>query len=208
MRLLKMNFKYVIIVMASAALFSCSKGEDGAIGPIGPQGEQGIQGPEGPAGTNGGANGQDGADGIDGANGADGADGADGQDGNANVIASDWVTIDFVGSGSLVNFDINDSRITQEIIDKGVVLAYGRISSSVVRSIPHTINNKSYFTLLRESDNLFRLLGSSVDGSTEVFNDFGSVRYVIIPGGTSGKSSINFEKITYKEVMDHFELDY
>jgi len=111
MKSVKFNLKYVLILIAGIAFFSCSKGDMGDTGPIGPQGEQGIQGvegPQGPAGQDGealgvpgpqgdqGPAGQDGADGQDGTNGQDGADGQDGEDGNANVIVSDWIDTEFL----------------------------------------------------------------------------------------------------------------
>lgn len=45
-----MNLKYTIIIMASVALFSCSKAEEGAVGSAD---QNGIDGTDGAAGTDG-----------------------------------------------------------------------------------------------------------------------------------------------------------
>lgn len=102
--------KYVLLALVIAFTFSCS--EDGAVGPQG-------------------TSGQNGTDGTDGTN---GTDGTDGQDGNANVISSDWFTPSSYtlstgfGGIKLLDHDQAAPEITQEIIDNGVVLVYGKLN--------------------------------------------------------------------------------
>jgi len=149
------------------------------------QGEQGIQGPAGQDGADG-ENGTDGADGQDGSN---GQNGADGEDGNANVIASDWVSVEFPTTATpSATFNITDDRITQDIADSAAIYAYGRSGNATI-SIPFTFRNRTYYFVLSPDTNEFRLIALSVDGSPEFLNDFSEVRYVIIPATTTGKGT-------------------
>lgn len=216
----KMNFKYVLIVMASAAIFSCSKAEDGAIGPIGPAGaigQTGVAGPEGPAGADGLNGGQDGADGVNGTDGADGQDGADGADGNANIIVSEWIVTEFSATASsFSSFEI----IPATLNTNGAILVYGRLvsdpGSDFIVPFPYENANERYSYLVDPSEGTFpniqfadiRFTAHSVDGSDEIFEKISEVRYVNIPPQPSGKSTIDFNKMTYEEVMDHFEMEY
>lgn len=196
-------------------------GQDGeAIGVPGPKGDTGEPGPAGPKGDTGDT-------GPAGANGIDGANGADGQDGNANVIASDW----FEPKES--SFSVNNpaykglplaTSIKGKIKD-GVILVYydddvqvqllprytyspsGSILTSVDSHINHA-SNTLYVTI--------RKYGSDLTPREYLWNPSGAAyskgvrfRYIIIPNGTSAKNSnINYKKITYHEVMDHFGLSY
>lgn len=227
----KMNLKYVLIVMVIAAIFSCSKAEDGPIGPIGPIGPAGAigqAGPAGPAGQDGadGLNGgQDGAAGADGADGADGAAGQDGADGNANVITSGWIDTEFAATASTSSsFSVTDPDITSTLVNTGVILAYGkRITANLlptgdlisIKALPYAAGSEEYgISFIAESSSFgaetykFYFVGATNDGSTAIFDYFSQVRYVIIPTALAGKSTIDYTKMTYEEVMDYFELDY
>lgn len=207
MRFLKMNFKYAIVLMASVAVFSCSKGDTGDTGPIGPAGVDGING----------------VDGVDGADGLDGQNGADGQDGNANVLASSWIDSDFsTASTNSTFFNVEDSSFDGTIINSGVVMVYGKqvivpSGDEQVHPLPHTIFNESYsFNITPNELNgliltpgRIQFTARSIDNTAEVFDRFNQFRYVIVPStSSSGKSSMNYENMTYEEVMDQFGLDY
>lgn len=206
-----MKLKYVIIVMASVALFSCSKAEDGAIGPIGPAGQIGPVGQNGADGTDGLNGGVDGTDGVDGIN---GTNGTDGQDGNANVISSGWFTFEstdwsFNGVQTTVTAQKDEPEITQEIRENGAILAYIDLGpgNSGVYSLPRVENFAYTFYSNQVGEISFRhykLDGSTVSSPSTQFK----FRYVIIPASISGKSSIDFEKMTYEEVIDYFGLEY
>ena len=201
MKQVKFNLKYVVILMVSVAFFSCSDGEDGLMGLPGQDGIDGI-------------NGQDGTDG------ADGADGADGEDGNANVIISDWIDTEFSTMlETFTSFEITPSSFDSN----GAILVYGRDTSpgtgnnGIVRPIPFELFNERYSYEVDPGEGTFPnvtlttivFTARSVDGSDEVFDRIGAVRYVNIPSQASGKSSsIDFEKMTYEEVIDYFGLDY
>lgn len=207
MKCLKFNFKYVVIIAALLALSSCSKGDTGPIGPAGPAGVDGI----------------DGVNGVDGTNGTDGQDGADGEDGNANVIASSWIDSDFsMATTNSTFFNVEDSSFDGTIINSGIVLVYGKqiivpSGDVLVHPIPYESFNESYsFNITpNELNGLILTSGRiqftarSVDNTAEVFDRFTQFRYVIVPSSSSsGKSSKNFENMTYEEVMDHFGFEY
>lgn len=93
--------------MALVMVFVFSCAEDGEVGPQGTSGTDGV----------------------------DGTNGTDGQDGNANVMSSDWFTppIYTLTSGfegiNLLDHNQAATGITQEIIDTGVVLVYGKLNA-------------------------------------------------------------------------------
>lgn len=197
----RFDLKHLVLIMASIALFSCSK--DAEVGPIGPQGEQGIQGPAGQDG----ANGQDGADGQDGVNGQDGADG------NANVIVSDWIDTAFSVTANVIStFDINMPNTNIN----GATLVYGRVASGIIYPLPHEVGIEEYTYYIEPSTGTFPnftpnkmgFVARTNNNTDRIFDEFEEVRYVNIPPQTSGKSAIDFEKMTYEEVMDHFGMDY
>ena len=99
------------IICLSSLLVKCKKGDDGPIGPAGAKGDIGA------AGTNGDA----------------GAKGATGATGTANVIYSDWITPatytkTTVFGTTVFSYSIVASKITQDILDKGTVLVYGKLN--------------------------------------------------------------------------------
>ncbi|WP_171036983.1 collagen-like protein [Maribacter algarum] len=222
MKNVEFKLKYVIILMVSMALFSCSKGDPGDTGPQGPQGEQGIQGPEGPAGQDGealgvpgpqGDQGPAGQDGADGQDGTDGQDGADGQDGNANVIVSDWIATQF----SVTPFNISAFVINvPEININGAILVYGKNTNGNISPIPHEVGVERYTYYVvpgsgsfpNITPNKMGFVGETTNASDVIFDYFEEVRYVNIPPPPSGKSAIDFNKMTYEEVMDYFALEY
>lgn len=199
------------LTLSVLLLVACSK--DGDQGPVGPQGPQGVQGESGPAGSDG----QDGADGVD------GVDGEDGATGTANVIFSEWIDSTFdnniAASGAGIN--IEAELLTQEIIDDGIVMVYARneefLTGNDVFPLPQIISNRQHAFRLEEVGTI-RITILSLDGSSIGSPFFESYRYVLIPGGQTtegndgpggietGKSSVDFSKMTYEETMAHFNI--
>lgn len=193
-----MKFKNVLFgALLSGLLFgSCSKdGNDGSIGPIGPQGEQGVAGPQGEQGEQ-------------------------GEVGTANVVYSDWITVDYLLNGALESnlqglgtFQENELNRTTD-----VVLVYGQRANGSdadgVYALPYILASQDeyYGYALFDSGvtggTSLRALVNTLDGGTNIFNFFQQYRYVIIPGGnaTSGKSSLDYTKMSYNEVIEHFNL--
>ncbi len=146
-----------------------SKGDTGATGPVGPQG------PAGPAGSGAGT-------------------------GTAiNVIYSDWFTPAFVDWQKITEksylFGIIEVNITQDIIDKGVVLAYSRqVASGPVYLLPMMLETSSGLT----NYNIAAALGKISITFTELLDIQGrpatglQYRYVIIPGGVKSRANIDY----------------
>lgn len=229
MKTMKITNRLFVMLCIAGLIFSCSEEEEGLIGPQGPMGEQGIQGPEGPAGEDGqdgealgvpgpegeqGPQGPAGSDGEDGAQGPAGPQGEQGETGTANVIYSDWIASEFPAS---INSDFDQwemfaPELTQEIHDTGVILVYAR-KGTLIYPVPvtffGTVDENWNFRLLDINDTLIAIRVNSTDGGNigEPFLN-GDFRYILIPGGVaaSGKSSIDFSKMSYDEVTAYFKI--
>lgn len=195
------------LLCIACLLMACSK--DGNDGPIGPQGAQGQQGEPGPSG----------ADGID------GQDGQDGATGTANVIFSGWITSTFDNNivSTAAGIDIEAELLTQEIIDDGVVMVYGRneglITGDDVFPLPQIISDDQHAFRLEEAGTI-RITILSLEGSPVGSPFFESYRYILIPGGQStdgntgpgglgGKSNlptIDYTKMSYEKITAYFKI--
>ncbi|NIG55447.1 hypothetical protein [Chitinophaga sp. Cy-1792] len=189
-------------------LFSCKKGDPG---------------PAGPAGTNG-TNGTNGATGPTGATGATGPTGATGATGSANVIYSAWVSTNpwnasTTSNGSGKNtfyFDWSTTQVTQDILDKGVVLVYAKLYSDPdgigsIKQLPTSYynggsTNQVYNFSTALSFNKIRVICDVVPlGSPSTSNQ---VRYIIIPGAVAGArtASYDYTKMSYEDVCKLFNI--
>jgi len=204
-----------------------SDGTDGTDGADGEQGEQGEQGPQGEQGAQG-EQGPQGETGATGPAGADGVDGINGEDGNANIIASDWL------EPKESSFSVNNPRykalqfetyFRSANTNEDVILVYydndiqvsllprqifvsttGDISKSIDAQVNHasgslSVSIRKFNSDLTPREYLWNASGPAYSRGVRF-------RYVIIPNGESGKNkSINFKKMSYEEVMNHFGLD-
>ncbi|WP_299259315.1 collagen-like protein [uncultured Aquimarina sp.] len=173
--------KGIMLIMISLLIFSCSDGEDGAVGPAG-------------------------------LNGVDGTDGTDGETGTANVIYSDWIDSEFEEdiTDGFDSFSISAPELTQELIESGTLLVYGRIDNGTVYQLPLVLYgfiNESYFVRIIEPGAFS--LGVEGVASNNIgapfFNDV--FRYIIIPGGlAAGKSTVDYQNMSYEEIVEHFNI--
>ncbi len=189
---------FFLTVMSVALIVSCSPedGEDGAVGPQGPQGEQGVAGPTGPQGEQ----------------------GEQGETGMANVIYSDWIASEFGGLAAaeesdqlLVSFGLGEFNNANDVL-----LVYGRreinVISNEVYQLPFELisQNEIYRYGLSEGSGFIALYVEALttDGGSNLFTYFDDFRYVLIPGGvsTSGKSNIDFTKMSYEQVIEYFNI--
>ncbi|WP_147415806.1 collagen-like protein [Ulvibacterium marinum] len=179
MKTTTISVKTIMVILLGFLLIGCSA-KDGMDGATGPQGPQGEQGEQG-------------------------------EDGNANVIASSWIPEEFVDIAvSASNFTVTDEAFTSEILNSGTVLVYGRDGEFVV-PIPVVLNNQTYFFVLPETLGEILFVARTVDDTADFFDLFTDFRYVIIPASnTSAREGErnDFNKMTYYEVMDHFDLAY
>lgn len=187
MRKIQKTLTWSLLAAALLWLSSCGgkEGPVGSVGPAGPQGTTGQVGPQGPAGS-------------------------------ANVIYSKWVK---AGNWTKTNqfgtdrfyFDINSvTRLTQEVLDQGVVLLYAKLETenNQVRQLPVRVyaqftEDNIDFTLMV---NRIRVWSIPVRGpATPILpSPSHEFRYVLIPGGQAGR--ISYEKLTYAEAREMFSL--
>ncbi|MBO9681266.1 MAG: hypothetical protein J7502_01115 [Flavisolibacter sp.] len=186
---------FILSIALITTIVSCSKegpaGPAGAAGPAGPQGPSGPAGPAGPAGT-------------------------------ANVIYSDWLDVAFTplkdtqtnGTIDTVAWTgrINAAKLDLNILNKGEIKVYlnaGNSTSPFVAPLPLT--DLVYNYLFIRSMNPYFSVGridllSTDDGSTETFQGakYYQYRYILIPGGTTARSAINWND--YKQVQKYLGL--
>lgn len=148
-------------------------------------------------------------DGKDGLDGMDGAPGPAGQDGNANVIASDWQTIQW-DEGSLPTFgtmliDVKDIDLEEFIATGGVVMVYLRFNQEdgfdEIVPLPFTDADTYFYFSIFSDETLSGVLlrATNPNGgiydyqNTEIF----TVRYVLVPANVSEANELNLNN--YKE---------
>jgi len=171
-----------------------------------------------------GINGEDGAMGVSGTNGEDGemgVSGTDGEDGNANVIASDWIDAEFSETATnFTAFDVVDPIFTEEVVSSSAILAYGNFGGLTI-VIPYVASVRSFYFAFPSDSTAIRFIGTTTDGSRQLFNFIEQVRYVVIPpaetGGRSSQQSPEAIKAYYESqgldlndydaVMEYFDLE-
>ncbi len=162
-----------------------------------------CEGPAGPAGE----------DGI-GAQGPKGDKGDKGDAGTANVIYSDWKN----ASGNWVvteidgikkhSFTISAPGLTTEIIEKGVVLVYARLSgdNNQVRQLPyHYVGGTQVIYDLSLLSGSVKVWYTSIEPKGVLTPTAGQFRYVLIPGGQAAART-TYASLTYDEAKSIFNI--
>ncbi len=189
----------LVIVLVALTFTSCTK--------------EGETGPMGPAGING----------------TDGTDGKDGNDGNANVMASDWL------EPTESSYSVNNPRykalplatnLGSSLLEDGVILVYYDNDTDVyllpnhifapdgtiLKSIDSKINraSRNIYVNIQRSDSDLTPGEYLWDPSGPPYGKGVRFRYVIVPSNAASgkKAAIDYKKMSYEEVMDHFGLDY
>tara|TARA_R100000935_G_C2841199_1_gene171140 strand:- start:11370 stop:11966 length:597 start_codon:yes stop_codon:yes gene_type:complete len=189
----------LVIVLVALTFTSCTK--------------EGETGPMGPAGING----------------TDGTDGKDGNDGNANVMASDWL------EPTESSFSVNNPRykalplatnLSSSLLEDGVILVYYdndvdiyllpnhvfALDGTILKSIDSKINraSRNIYVNIQRSDSDLTPGEYLWDPSGPPYGKGVRFRYVIVPSNAASgkKAAIDYKKMSYEEVMDHFGLDY
>lgn len=145
-----------------------------------------------------------------------GAIGPQGEKGTANVIYSNWASAPVATATIIDGTSGNTTSITapllsQEILDKGTVLVYGKFSSSIF-PLPYVsfaggiANTLTFFPEL----NNIKLFRFKHDGSGGVGIPTSlQFRYILIPGGVSVSaktSQPNYKGMTYAEVCQQLNI--
>lgn len=184
---MKKNMRHItlLLLVLSVLLFDACKG------PAGPTGPAGSNGTQGPAGT----------------------PGASGPTGTANVIYSSWAK---AGTWNSINvfgvqrsyIDITAPRLTQEILDRGLVLVYVKLETdnNQVRQLPVRVYAQFTEEMIDFSlgSNKIRIWSTPIRPPVPPSpnNEF---RYVLVPGGQAGR--LNYEKMTYEEAKAAFGME-
>jgi hypothetical protein len=160
---------------------------------------EGPQGPQGPAGSNG-------------SQGPAGSQGQQGFPGTANVVYSNWAkagtwsTVDVYGVvRSFV--DVNAPRLTQEILDRGVVVMYVKLTTdnNQIRQLPVTVFAQFTEELIDFSliVSRIRVWSTPIKGPAFPSPNY-EFRYVIIPGAQAAR--MNYENLSYDDAKVMFNL--
>ena len=178
---------FILSIALITTIVSCGKegpaGPAGAPGPAGPAGPSGPAGPAGPAGT-------------------------------ANVIYSDWLDVPFQvvknTAGDTLRWEgtITATKLDANILSKGEIKVFVNLNtaaSPTVVALPIDALAFGFIVTPIFEVGKITLIG---DDDWGTFTDQGSkyfqYRYVLIPGGTTARSVINWND--YKQVQKYLGL--
>jgi hypothetical protein len=207
-----------LMVICFVSIWSCKQGDPG------PKGDTGTAGANGTNGATG-ATGATGSTGATGATGATGSTGATGATGTANVIYSAWFTTTSWAKTSILgidNFDFNKAAagITTDILDKGVILVYGKLNGYSADlglfnnpvQLPYNvvykqvILNTDTWSFVATAGNLkLRFISDQNLYPVGPLTTY-QFRYVIIPGGVSGGRLQSLKGMSYAEIKTMYNL--
>jgi len=166
----------------------------------------------------------------------EGPAGLRGETGSANVIYSEWFTPEEYTDTTVFgikNFNYNKpvSGITQEILDSGVILTYGKLSgynalvwpANQVAILPISVTYISGASSQTDTWSAYAVVGNLRINFVNNTNLYSSIanshvfRYIIIPGGsaeslvkttdkTANLSRVGFNWMTYDEVCEYLNI--
>ena len=210
-----MKAKLFPLALISCLIITACEGPQGPKGTAGAQGAQGVTGATGSPGAVGptGATGATGAgvkgdkgdpgtpgtNGTNGTNGATGEKGDKGDPGTANVIYSGWFTPGANDWQKLSDinytYTIAEAKITQDIVDRGVVLAYSRQNAnSASYLLPLTLTTSSSISNYNVGMSMEKVIINFLEllePSGKPANNL-QFRYVIIPGGIQARANLDY----------------
>ncbi|MCZ8197810.1 MAG: hypothetical protein O9267_09400 [Flavobacterium sp.] len=136
----------------------------------------------------------------------DGAVGPQGETGTANVIYNNWTLTNFNQNGTLWVTGITAPKITQDVIDKGLVLVYMKNTSVTPNQIIQlNFSQGSQFVTFNIEVGLVNVISNT---NFSVF----PFRYIIIPEGVSVSGKMaksnkpDFKKMSYSEVCQQLHI--
>jgi hypothetical protein len=235
---MKIFLRIILCAMLIGGVSACIEdGETGAPGPPGTQGETGPPGPQGEPGPTGapgapgepgttgppgpaGPGGPSGPTGPQGPQGPTGPQGPQGEPGTANVFYSNWSGFNTNNWSGLVAFlfqnrriyTINESRITDAILDRGAVMVYVKFanSSDIVQPLPIyqsiTQLKNQYMAHFIQQNRILITLYNDDRSDPGTIGSINSYRYVIIPGGTATGRIAPIDLNDYEAVKAYYNL--
>lgn len=188
----KLNFLLLTVLLVTAAMQGCKKGDEGPAGPKGDHGEQGVKGATGVAGEK-------------------------GATGNANVKVftksidgATWTTVGNANAGYL-SLDISAPKVlTADVVDNWVNLVYVKSTDfdSDWALLPYYTNRNIRVTATIKTGLL--TLKRDQDGAPYTQSNFFDVKIVSIKPSSTGaigyKSSTLPNLKSYKEVSAYYGL--
>ncbi len=152
-------------------------------------------------------NGINGKDGTNGTNGAVGQTGTTGTTGSANVIYSTWTNIPLTAEGTYFVGEVIVPQITQEILDRGLILVYFEISTGSFSGVYQCNYFDPGFSPARYFVAYHRLAKIKLDTSISANQ---RIRYIIIPGGVpAGRGTtprLDYKTMTYSQVCKSLNI--
>ncbi|MBO6828347.1 hypothetical protein [Allomuricauda sp.] len=151
-----------------------------------------------------GEDGEDGLDGMDGINGEQGPQGPAGEDGNANVIASDWQTIqwdDAIPTAGTMVLEVPELDLADFVETGGVVMVYFKLRSGedsfATFALPFMFNNATYSFYTTTSADTGVIVVRAEDPDSQLILDIQNdpdftLRYVLVPANVAETTSLNF----------------
>lgn len=153
---------------------------------------------------------EDGKDGIDGIDGVDGAQGPAGQDGNANVIASDWQTIQWdeaIPTAATMILEVPELDLTDFVETGGVVMVYFKLRSGeesfATFALPFMFNSAKYSFYTTTTADTGVIIVRAEDPDSQLILDIQNdpdftLRYVLVPANMAETTSLNLNN--YDEI--------
>jgi hypothetical protein len=178
---------YMLGMALITMIVSCGKeGPAGPAGAAGPAGPAGGSGPAGPAGT-------------------------------ANVIYSDWLDVTFVvqkdpNTGDTLSWlaTINATKLDANILAKGEIKVYVNLNTAATpRVVPLPIDPFVWNAIISPYYELGKITLVGDDNySTFTQNNVKALqyRYILIPGGTTARTSSQINWNDYKQVQTYLGL--
>lgn len=168
-----------------------------------------------------GCSGEDGETGLQGPAGKDGADGQDGQDGNANVIASEWIDIEWTEkvTAEWAYMDIPVEGIMEYVENGGIAMMYLKTADTIILGLPFTSSfeggSSYYFRYGKFStdDVIWEGFRFNMQGHGTAINvaqslDY-AVRYVLVPANMAQANGMASKMPkTYEETVSLLGISY
>lgn len=172
---------FILSIALITTIVSC--GKEGPAGPAGAAGPAGPQGPSGPAGPA-------------------------GATGTANVIYSNWtdtVTYGIIGAPDTIAGALLAPKLTADILNKGEIKVYANLSNNPVTD-PFVVPLPAYGGFFLRSGGFVEV--AFFTGEIDIISnrniDGIPLRYVLIPGGATARSAIDWND--YKQVQKYLGL--